>query len=407
MKNEPVRILLLGKTGVGKSAFINYFIGQNVAESASGMPVTQEMNEYATAIGNFPISIYDTKGIETLDADMQVNELIKEIKKRNNSDNVFEWFHTIFYCVSMANARFEDFEIKFIKRLSKEISQHVHIILTYCDCDACSESAVDEMKQKIKSDLSGNEQIKVYEVVSVEKKKRNGTVVSPRGKEKIADGVFELLWDDISRKIASEYAAEYNRSINDAIDKFFKALDHFIDDIVKIEMLMQIFTDENDKIISQKVEDLEDEIDRISQEEDNKYQKIIRPLLEFVSAYKGIVIDDANKYADLVFDSIFPENMINDILNEEGSIEKLFPRMSKHEKNGTLDELGDEDSILKQILGLNKVILDFATDILGCKRRMKKVIKECKAKTKAQIPSESDVRDHVYNETKKLLDSLT
>ena len=41
-----VRILLLGKTGVGKSSFINYFLGKDVAAAGAGKPCTQELTKY-------------------------------------------------------------------------------------------------------------------------------------------------------------------------------------------------------------------------------------------------------------------------------------------------------------------------------------------------------------------------
>lgn len=40
-----VRILLLGKTGVGKSSFINYFLGKDVAAAGAGRPCTQELTK--------------------------------------------------------------------------------------------------------------------------------------------------------------------------------------------------------------------------------------------------------------------------------------------------------------------------------------------------------------------------
>ena len=62
-------ILLLGKTGVGKSSFINYFIGQPLAKVGDGRPVTQDyFTPYEIADGEYPIRIFDTKGLEALDA---------------------------------------------------------------------------------------------------------------------------------------------------------------------------------------------------------------------------------------------------------------------------------------------------------------------------------------------------
>ena len=46
MKEKYANIILLGRTGVGKSSFINYIIGKEICKTGNGKSVTQTYNEY-------------------------------------------------------------------------------------------------------------------------------------------------------------------------------------------------------------------------------------------------------------------------------------------------------------------------------------------------------------------------
>ena len=48
-------IMLLGRTGVGKSSFINYLVGKDVCRVATGMPVTQGFETYEYDNGKIPL----------------------------------------------------------------------------------------------------------------------------------------------------------------------------------------------------------------------------------------------------------------------------------------------------------------------------------------------------------------
>ena len=74
MENSA-KILLLGKTGVGKSSFINYFLGKELAKTGAGKPITQEITAYEVDDGRYPIEIFDSKGIEAKTANEQKNDI--------------------------------------------------------------------------------------------------------------------------------------------------------------------------------------------------------------------------------------------------------------------------------------------------------------------------------------------
>jgi len=43
---EPLKLLVIGKTGVGKSAFCNFFFGEDIFESNIGEAVTKNINSH-------------------------------------------------------------------------------------------------------------------------------------------------------------------------------------------------------------------------------------------------------------------------------------------------------------------------------------------------------------------------
>lgn len=65
VNKKKYNILVIGKTGVGKSSFINYFLGQDVAETGTGKPVTKPgFYEFSFAMEGFPVILYDSWGLE-------------------------------------------------------------------------------------------------------------------------------------------------------------------------------------------------------------------------------------------------------------------------------------------------------------------------------------------------------
>jgi len=194
-----LRILLLGKTGVGKSSFINYFLGKEVAAAGVGEPCTQTFDKYTyDKLSDCTIELWDSKGLEVLDYDTW-RENVMETVSETNSGDFADWYHIIFYCIS-AKKKIEEQELNFIKDLATVAKHGVHVILTNCDE---SEDKIVAHEQYIRQILGENTQ--VYRIVSVSMQKLSGTV-EPSGREELLDDVFKLLWIDISGYIAKKVA---------------------------------------------------------------------------------------------------------------------------------------------------------------------------------------------------------
>ena len=123
-------IMIIGKTGVGKSTLINNIFRERLVETGIGKPVTQHLNKITKP--GVPLTIYDTKGLE-LDATVQEDikkEIIEQIDSLLLSKKIKEYIHVVWYCINSNSNRIEEFEIEWIQELSKKLP--VILIMTQC-----------------------------------------------------------------------------------------------------------------------------------------------------------------------------------------------------------------------------------------------------------------------------------
>ena len=377
------KILVLGKSQAGKSSFINYYLNTKAAEIGKGKPTTiGYCIEYEYNEGQYPIKIYDNQGFETAIANQQKDEIIKFVAKHNNSSDVLNWFHTIFYCTS-AHSRFEDFEADFILDLSRTISQNIHIILT--TCDGVSRSALDEKKAFIRQKLrSLGSKCHIFEVVSVHKKKLNGEIIEPYGKEAISESVFQLLWEDICSKISTEYAHEVRSNLISIVNKMEYEMLALMDKIFTIKGIVELSRDDDsfDDYFDELMPEFETVIDRYNE----KYRKILQPVYSLYSSYSGIVLNVDVDDVQLNLESMMPDFDID----AEDMFLKHFPAAQK---------LADGRLNLKNLLG---GIWEIAT----VKKRFKNTIKELCMNILIEIPSESKIQQNAYDELMLFFDDM-
>ena len=118
---KQLNIIVIGKSGVGKSTLINSLFRGDFADTGLGRPVTQEIRKIVKS--DYPLSIYDTPGFE-LSSDQQDNvkdEVIKLISEGYSSNDINKTIHCIWYCINVgANRTFDSSEVEWLEEFSEK-----------------------------------------------------------------------------------------------------------------------------------------------------------------------------------------------------------------------------------------------------------------------------------------------
>lgn len=375
-ENVAIRVLLMGKTGAGKSSFVNYFLNDDLAKTGVGKPVTQNIDKYTMNIRGVKTELFDTKGLEVVNVYEILEEILAEIKRRNNQTNVLEWFHTIFYCVSMKNARLEDFEVNLLKEINGSISQEVHIILT--NCDGIDDDRINSMKQKIYDSLGENS--RVYPVCSIAKTNRAGKVSNKFGIETLHDEIFKFLWNDISSKISKTIDLEVKQSFDEFLGDLNIKVLKFIDEmnIFKISKIEKMSVSMDKKINKS--------IKEISKKSNDTIKELLEPAIVLYNNYNSLLSDsvdmDISKYN---FDAF-----LEDVIDEERVKQAFFKT-----KAGKVFEKIDKEQFDK------KLITEMAGTLFNLKKRARESLKGVMDELYLTV-EELEVEQSVFNELIKM-----
>lgn len=176
-----VNVLVVGKTGTGKSTLVNTVFNDRIAATGQGRPITQFMRRYTRA--GSAVSIYDTKGLEVADYRGIFEDLKTKVREINRSERAEDHIHVAWLCIAEGARRVENAEIELAKILD-ELSVPVVIAIT----TAVSDQGFHAEVRKIFHSVSN-----VVRVNSVPFEMDEGVVVPMKGVDVLVDATMEIV----------------------------------------------------------------------------------------------------------------------------------------------------------------------------------------------------------------------
>lgn len=339
--NHIYKILLLGKTGVGKSTLINSIFKHHLTETGLLEPVTKFEIPEPFTYETWPfLKLYDSRGIE-ISEENDVEALLENIndfieKNKENEENKID---CIWYCFT--GTRLEKEEINFLEKLKNNYYGKFPFIMVYTQ----SKSDEDEKEnENILKELMG-ENIIFIPVIAEDIILRKNHILKQFGLE-------ELI--NVSKK-------EIEKNLEHLLFvKIMKKVENNIDEI-KNKNYIEINKNEIEKIIKDNFQIKFEEIAKNGLKDfiDKKVNEIIKKIKDEESNIKKTYNKSGKN--ELNYNEI-ETNLKNDFLNllkNTSSLStkrffktKLFAKLSKDLKED-LNQYFDEE--IKNFIELKKI----------------------------------------------------
>ena len=272
MSDNGINILVLGKSGVGKSSFCNYIFDEGVFLTGKGKPVTgwnEHFKHYSVGYEHYKLNVYDSVGIETDNYQQWKSKLDQFLNHRSHysNKNPMDWVHGAFYLINAASARIEKVEADLIKNISSKHNVPLVVVLT--NVDAASPAEISGIRSEL-TELCAKDSIdiEIAEVCSVSIKTRVG-VKNRYGKEETLDLFLTSLDEKLRVSLINYFADVYicflenlrdsmKSKINESDLGLFNLIKAVImDEDADIEDIINFDTDSLDQLMNERSESVE------------------------------------------------------------------------------------------------------------------------------------------------------
>lgn len=210
MEDFMCNVLVMGKTGTGKSTLLNYICDANLAQTGAGKPVTGEgIYDYVVKINNQDVRIFDSWGIEAGKVDRWKDLIRKSLKDHGVQKSVQDWFHSVIYCVQAGGSRIENIDVEIIRQFLSD-GYKITIVLTKAD-QLDDENDREKMKETISSEVCGKDsnlskRINIIATCAEKKITRSGET-HPFGKEEVCNAILDGWKDTILERLPKHVIA--------------------------------------------------------------------------------------------------------------------------------------------------------------------------------------------------------
>lgn len=207
---EKLNVMILGKTGVGKSTLINNMFSKKVAATGVGKPITSVIRKYE--VPEFPLAIYDTPGLE-LSGDHAIEKLLNDaidvIESNIKTGEISKAIHCIWYCIATPSHRIEQAEIEFLKRFLDEtvsFSVPVIVVLTQSYFKEDARQLINEIQRE-------NLAIKQVVPVLAEDKYTDGHLFRAYGLDRLSEIMYYVIPETVKKTFITVQCASIDLKV--------------------------------------------------------------------------------------------------------------------------------------------------------------------------------------------------